>query len=79
MDKSPNNKFSTPTQFRSKLGTYLTGVIIGFLLLGAIYYQKHLATKYQQAQRDAQVESDQSTLTPDPQSTSTPTNTETSP
>jgi|GEM_PF-4475855 len=40
-----NSNRSTPAQFRSKLGTYLTGVIIGFLILGGIYYQKHLATK----------------------------------
>lgn len=83
MDNSPNNKFSTPAQFRSKLGTYLTGVIIGFLLLGAIYYQKHLASKYQQAQRDSQVESDTPTPSTDPQSTPPSTrptpNTETSP
>ncbi len=40
---------STPTQLRSKLGTYLTGVAIGFFLLGTFYYQKHKATQRQQA------------------------------
>ncbi|MDF1808700.1 MAG: hypothetical protein P1U42_03300 [Phycisphaerales bacterium] len=46
-----NSNRSTPSQFRSKLGTYLTGVFIGFLILGGIYYQKHLATKRLDAQR----------------------------
>jgi hypothetical protein len=52
-----NNNRSTPAQFRSKLGTYLTGILIGFMILGSIYYQKYLATQRleAQAQADAQV------------------------
>ena len=44
-----NNEYSTPAQFRRKLGSYLTGVIIGFTLLGMIYFMKHLATQSQQS------------------------------
>jgi len=40
-----NNEYSTPAQFRSKLGSYLTGVIIGFTLLGMIYLMKNIATQ----------------------------------
>lgn len=49
-DQLPNsgNGLSTPAQFRSKLGTYLSGVVIGFTLLGMIYFMKHLATQGQQ-------------------------------
>ncbi len=54
MQQSPNNEFSTPSQFRSKLGSYLTGVIIGFLLLGTIYLQKHFAMQREQAKQDQQ-------------------------
>jgi len=53
---STNNNRSTPAQFKSKLGTYLTGVVIGFLLLGSIYYQKHLAT--QRIEANAQADTD---------------------
>ncbi len=42
-----NNGLSTPAQFRAKLGSYLTGVIIGFTMLGLIYFMKHLATQGQ--------------------------------
>ena len=50
-NQPPNtgSEFSTPAQFRSKLGTYLSGVLIGFTLLGMIYFMKHLATQSQQA------------------------------
>lgn len=54
MQTPPDNNRSTPAQFRSKLGTYLTGVAIGFILLGAIYYQKHRAT--QRFQKQQQIE-----------------------
>ncbi|MGV6813525.1 MAG: hypothetical protein ACWA5W_00790 [Phycisphaerales bacterium] len=47
---STNNGLSTPAQFRSKLGTYLSGVIIGLIMLGSIYFMKYLATKEQQNQ-----------------------------
>jgi len=33
----------SPSKFREKLGMYLTGVAIGFLLLGFFMYQKHRA------------------------------------
>jgi uncharacterized membrane protein len=46
---SPHNPSSTPAQFRSKLGTYLTGVAIGFVFLGFVYFFKHQATKREQA------------------------------
>lgn len=49
------NGLSTPAQFRSKLGTYLSGVIIGFMLLGMIYLMKYYATQGQQATGAPQV------------------------
>ncbi|MCR9075438.1 MAG: hypothetical protein NXI07_05300 [bacterium] len=48
-ERNPN---STPSQFRSKLGTYLTGVAIGFTLLGMIYFFKHQAVQREQARQD---------------------------
>lgn len=48
---TPQNPSSTPAQFRSKLGTYLTGVAIGFGFLGMVYYFKHQATLRDRAQR----------------------------
>ncbi len=39
---------STPAQFRSKLGSYLSGVVIGFTLLGMIYFMKYRMTQRQQ-------------------------------
>lgn len=42
-----DNGLSTPAQFRSKLGTYLSGVVIGFILLGSIYLMKYFATQSQ--------------------------------
>ncbi|MCA9303372.1 MAG: hypothetical protein KC996_04555 [Phycisphaerales bacterium] len=54
MQPTTNNNRSTPAQLRSKLGTYLTGVAIGFILLGAIYYQKHRATQRYNAEKAAQ-------------------------
>ncbi len=49
MQYAPDSNRSTPAQFRSKLGTYATGVAIGSLALGTIFYQKHKAIKRQQA------------------------------
>lgn len=59
-DQLPNSGsgFSTPAQFRSKLGAYLTGTVIGFLILGSIYYQKHLMTQRIQANAQAEAEND---------------------
>lgn len=55
--QDPSNPSSTPAQLRSKLGTYLSGVAIGFTMLGIIYFFKHQATQRQQAQGQAQIES----------------------
>jgi hypothetical protein len=49
--QTPHNPSSTPTQFRSKLGTYLTGVAIGFGFLGMVYYFKYQASQREKAQR----------------------------
>jgi len=54
MQTPPNDNRSTPAQFRSKLITYLTGVAIGFTLLGGIYYQKHRATQRLQKQKQSE-------------------------
>ncbi|MAO24734.1 MAG: hypothetical protein CMJ35_04360 [Phycisphaerae bacterium] len=54
-----NNAKSTPAQFRSKLGTYLTGVAIGFTFLGTVYYFKAQAVKRDQEQRAAAQEQQQ--------------------
>ncbi|MDF1870100.1 MAG: hypothetical protein P1U30_06885 [Phycisphaerales bacterium] len=37
----PQHPDSTPSSFRSKLGSYCTGLAIGFILLGFFMYQKH--------------------------------------
>lgn len=71
MQPTQHDNRSTPAQFRSKLGTYLTGVAIGFIILGAIYYQKHRATQRLQSQQQVE-QTDQSNLP-------TPSATETSP
>jgi len=68
---SPNshNPSSTPAQFRSKLGTYLTGVAIGFTMLGVIYFFKHQASQREQArfeQTQKQQQQNQSQETGDP-------------
>lgn len=56
---SSHNPSSTPAQFRSKLGTYLTGVAIGFTLLGVIYFFKHQAEQRELAkQEQAQTQQD---------------------
>ena len=61
-----HNPASTPAQFRSKLGTYLTGVAIGFILLGSIYFFKSRAVQREQAalQQQQQESGDQSGATP---------------
>lgn len=52
MSASTNhNPNSTPAQFRRKLGTYMTGVAIGFMFLGMVYYFKWQS---QQRELDAQ-------------------------
>ncbi len=68
MQQTPDSNRSTPEQFRSKLGTYMTGVAIGCLLLGTLFYQKHKAVQRQQAA--AQSASDSTTeTTPRPETT----------
>lgn len=59
-----NNPSSTPAQFRSKLGTYLTGVAIGFLMLGMIYFFKHQATQREQARQEQTNQTQQGTGDP---------------
>ena len=56
-----NNPSSTPAQFRSKLGTYLSGVAIGFMMLGIIYFFKHKATQREQARIDQTQQTQQET------------------
>mgnify|MGYP003630631697 FL=1 len=41
----PQHPNSTPSSFRSKLGSYCTGLVIGFILLGFFMFQKHLSEK----------------------------------
>lgn len=38
-----NHPNSTPSSFRSKLGSYATGLAIGCILMGFFFYQKHRA------------------------------------
>lgn len=59
-----HNPSSTPAQFRSKLGTYLSGVAIGFTMLGIIYLFKHQATQRQQAELERTKEQQQETGDP---------------
>lgn len=56
MHPSPDDNRSTPAQFRSKLTTYLTGVMIGFMMLGIIYYFKHLAVEQAHASQSGQTQ-----------------------
>lgn len=58
-----DNPNSTPAQFRSKLGTYLTGVVIGFAMLGMIYFFKHQAVERERAQ-EQQTQTQQDTGEP---------------
>lgn len=54
MQSDPNlhssSEYSTPRQFKSKLGTYLTGVVIGLLFLAMVYTMKSLAVQSRQAE-----------------------------
>lgn len=73
MQAPTSSNRSTPAQFRSKLGTYLTGVMIGFILLGMIYYQKHLATQRQQREQEARAaQAGEQPPKPDASQTDTP-------
>ncbi len=51
-DLNPNSgsEYSSPRQFKSKLGTYLTGVVIGLLFLAMIYTMKAMAVQGRQAE-----------------------------
>ena len=51
-----HNPSSTPAQFRSKLGTYLTGVAIGFIFLGMVYIFKYQASQRERAQRQQEMQ-----------------------
>ncbi|MFK7759764.1 MAG: hypothetical protein AB8C13_07455 [Phycisphaerales bacterium] len=44
---------SSPTSFRSKLSSYVTGLAIGFCLLGFFMYQKH-RSEQRHAQKNQQ-------------------------
>ena len=51
-DLNPNSgsEYSSPRQFKSKLGTYLTGVVIGLLFLAMVYTMKTMAVQSRQAE-----------------------------
>tara|TARA_R110002072_G_scaffold42064_21_gene119055 strand:- start:369174 stop:369410 length:237 start_codon:yes stop_codon:yes gene_type:complete len=51
-DLNPNSgsEYSSPRQFKSKLGTYLTGVVIGLLFLAMVYTMKAMAVQSRQAE-----------------------------
>lgn len=53
---------STPSSFRSKLGSYVTGLAIGFFLLGVFMYQKNRSeARLAQAEPGQKVELQQPT------------------
>jgi CHASE3 domain sensor protein len=54
---------STPSSFRSKLGSYCTGLAIGCILMGFFFYQKHRSQQRSQQQNQ---HVDQITDTPNP-------------
>lgn len=54
--QNTHNPASTPAQFRSKLGTYLTGVAIGFLFLGMVSLLKYQASQRERAQRQQEMQ-----------------------
>lgn len=57
-----NHPNSTPSSFRSKLGSYLTGLAIGFFLLGVFMLQKSRSeARLAEAEAAQQVESPQQT------------------
>lgn len=45
--------FRTPSAFRQRLGYYVTGLAIGFLMLGVMWYIKAQAKAHQDAARQA--------------------------
>ncbi len=55
------NPNSTPSSFRSKLGSYCTGLAIGFILLGFFMYQKHRSEQQDAAQQQANQPAQEST------------------
>ena len=61
--KNPN---SSPSSFRSKLGSYCTGLAIGFILLGFFMYKKHMSQQQasQQIQQEQQQQQPPSETTP---------------
>lgn len=53
---------STPSSFRSKLGSYVTGLAIGFFLLGVFMFQKSRSqARLAETESAQQVESQQPT------------------
>ncbi|MGJ8635837.1 MAG: hypothetical protein ACSHX5_03225 [Phycisphaerales bacterium] len=57
-----NNPNSTPSSFRTKLGAYVTGLAIGFFLLGVFMLQKSRSeARLAEAEAAQQVESQQQT------------------
>lgn len=61
MPTIPHDNRSTPAKFRSKLGAYLTGVAIGFALLGTVYYFKARAVEREQARQQESSKTQQET------------------
>jgi len=55
---------STPSSFRSKLGSYCTGLAIGFILMGFFFYQKHRSQQRSQQQNQLVEQIPQSTNAP---------------
>ena len=47
------SEFRTPSAFRQRLGYYLTGLAIGFLMLGVMWWIKAQAKAHQDAARQA--------------------------
>lgn len=47
------SEFRTPSAFRQRLGYYVTGLAIGFLMLGVMWYIKAQAKAHQDAARQA--------------------------
>lgn len=55
------NPNSTPSSFRSKLGSYCTGLAIGFILLGFFMYQKHRSEQQDAVQQQTNQPAQEST------------------
>jgi len=62
----------TKNPFMRKLGTYLTGVAIGFLLLGWFQYRKGIAAQQQRQRLLSEAEQDGSDLGDTPVATDAP-------